>query len=457
MYKKSISIVLWVLITLSGLEFALIHASHHNVATGSLSVSGVIASNVTWTKANSPYNFVGPIQVKRDATLTVGAYTTLNLNNYYLRVDGSLIIEPGVTLNIGSAVINGSIQVTGVLNARGTDLNPIHITSDYSGQDYESKYYPYISLAHSSIDEDEKDSSASTIENVFLRSTQIKINSAVKITNNTFINSELIISDGFPVISNNIIMSRISICGGSPIISNNNITAGFITFYGQKDGEKAIIASNIISEAKTTLGKNASAIWFAGSQGYGGHVLIERNLITHNSEGIQIFRPNSEELKTSLTIQNNTIINNVVGVSILSPSSPEIIENNIYNNSYNIKLSQDASNVINATYNWWGTTDTSVISQSNFDFEDDSNLGTVNFIKLLTAPNPEAKPDSNVSPEMSAFLTTPKSEISTLPSPIPTPSLSQERDTELLEIVGIIIAALVLGAGLAFLIYLLKK
>jgi hypothetical protein len=84
-------------------------------------------------------------------------------------------------------------------------------------------------------------------------------------------------------------------------------------------------------------------------------------------------------------------------------------------------------------------------------------LGTVNFIKLLTAPNPEAKPDSNVSPEMSAFLTTPKSEISTLPSPIPTPSLSQERDTELLEIVGVIIAVLVFGAGLAFLICLLKK
>ena len=175
MHKKSISIVLWVLITLSGLGFALIHASHHSVATGSLSVSGVIASNVIWTKANSPYNFVGPIQVNRDATLTIEPDTTLNLNNYYLRVDGSLIIEPGVTVNIGSAVINGSIQVTGVLNARGTDANPIYITSDYSGQDYELKYYPYISFAHSSIDEYERNSSASTIENVVLRSTQIKI------------------------------------------------------------------------------------------------------------------------------------------------------------------------------------------------------------------------------------------------------------------------------------------
>ncbi len=44
---------------------------------------------------------------------------------------------------------------------------------------------------------------------------------------------------------------------------------------------------------------------------------------------------------------------------------------------------------INATYNWWGTTETQTIDQTIHDNKDDFNLGTVNYAPILTAPNPQ--------------------------------------------------------------------
>jgi hypothetical protein len=233
-------------------------------------------------------------------------------------------------------------------------------------------------------------------------------------------------------------------------------------------GENVIISGNVISSAKTSMGKATAGIWFGGSQEIGGHVLIQRNLITDNQEGIQIFRPNSEELKTSLTIQNNTIVGNTMAISVLSRHSPTIMYNNIYNNSFSIQLSQDASSDIDAAYNWWGMTDAKTISQSIFDSKNDSTLGTVKYDPFLTALNPNATPHPNLSQAMipaQTMMPTPTASASRkeTPSPEPTstpkPVLSQEsrQKGQLETIIGVAITVIVCGAGLGFLAYLVKK
>jgi parallel beta-helix repeat protein len=120
---------------------------------------------------------------------------------------------------------------------------------------------------------------------------------------------------------------------------------------------------------------------------------IERNLIINNSYGIFL---NGGE--SGAIIQNNTITDNTVGVNCNSGAVlSTFLGNNIFNNNisnptllikYNFRL--NGLNNINATYNWWGITDTVAISQTIYDFKNDFTSGTVNFVPFLNAPNTQA-------------------------------------------------------------------
>jgi len=46
----------------------------------STDVIGIITSDTTWTKVNSPYSLMGPTAVGEGVTLTIEAGATVNLN-----------------------------------------------------------------------------------------------------------------------------------------------------------------------------------------------------------------------------------------------------------------------------------------------------------------------------------------------------------------------------------------
>ena len=60
--------------------------------------------------------------------------------------------------------------------------------------------------------------------------------------------------------------------------------------------------------------------------------------------------------------------------------------NNIYNNSYNIKVDAKTTKTIDCTNNYWGLTDSSEISMKIYDFYDDFNLSKVNYEPYLFVP-----------------------------------------------------------------------
>jgi len=62
-----------------------------NPVRAETTVNGIITSDVTWTKANSPYTFKGQFAVDRGVTLTIESGVSININNYYLQVNGTLI------------------------------------------------------------------------------------------------------------------------------------------------------------------------------------------------------------------------------------------------------------------------------------------------------------------------------------------------------------------------------
>lgn len=105
----------------------------------------------------------------------------------------------------------------------------------------------------------------------------------------------------------------------------------------------------------------------------------------------------------SPTIRNNTITDNSNGISLLrqftAPTSPLILYNNIYANT-NYNINSNVPDDINATFNWWGTTDTEAINQTIHDYYEDFNLGTVDFTPFLSELNPEAP----IIPEFSTLI-----------------------------------------------------
>lgn len=185
-------------------------------------------------------------------------------------------------------------------------------------------------------------------------------------------------------ISGNVITGTIDVSANYLSVSNNNLVGSAGTG----------LEFSVHGEAVTSISDNTISGFFVGISGITTNgVLIEKNLITNNTQGIECTGSN-------VRVQNNTITNNSVGIYDCS-SSATIKYNNIDNNTeYNLYL-EDVSTNVEVTNNWWGTTDMQAINLTIHDSKYNFELGTVIFTPFLTEPNSEATP--NTSPTIPEF------------------------------------------------------
>ncbi|MBN1357416.1 right-handed parallel beta-helix repeat-containing protein [Candidatus Bathyarchaeota archaeon] len=377
--------------------FSLVFVGNAPIGTvqGYEAVRGIITSDTTWTKANSPYNLTGNIAIDEGVTLNIEAGVTINLNGYYIRVNGTLIAKGTSTDNI--LFNGGSIKFTQLSNSWN-----------------------------------EQTGTGSIIEN-------------------SIINSLLATGGGSPKIINNEITESITLGGNSPILSKNTIEITGTEWLSSKIGiwiveeNSAYISDNIISGSFDT----------AGIQIDGGSPTIERNQISNDyGYGSSEDRHQAGILisnNASPIIKQNTITKNAIGISLAGYPTPTIINNNIEENSnYNLRMSVQVD--IAAANNWWGTTDTAVIDQKIYDYNDDFNLGKINYTPFLTAPNPQAVPDPN-APTPTIAPTSPPTDSPSTPAPSQEPGQTDQTEA----IIGAAIVMIVLSAGLGLLIYLIKR
>jgi len=152
-----------------------------------------------------------------------------------------------------------------------------------------------------------------------------------------------------------------------------------------------------------------------------------------------------------VTVRGNTVTANSVGIQCNPTEECVIANNNIYDNSqYNLRI--ESANDVDATGNWWGTTDQTTINQTIYDYKYDFNLGKVNTTPILTSPNPEA-PDPAETPTPTPPTPTPTPSSSTTPTPSQNPQQTLPPEA----IAGILIMVAVVAAALAFLLYIIKK
>jgi parallel beta-helix repeat protein len=420
-------------------------------------VIGILTSDTTWTKASSPYSLTGPVAINQGVTLRVEPGVTVNLNGYYIRVNGTLTARGNPTDKI--TFNGGQITFTTVSNGWNEQTN-----------------------------------SGCIIENAIISQTSISSSNPIKIDNSN-INAEISVTSS--IISNNIVTGDIN--SGSSVITNNNVKGdimlGAVSLGAMSaPAESSTVSGNTVEgtivsgspQGTPVISSNTVSKGGIGCTGYGSiinnyvhdcqegislyttrvfggnlpcYATVENNLVVDNTKGISIELADVHGGGSHCpTIQKNTISGNTVGIylSELGYSATPTIQNNNLQNNANYSFYLDAANNVDAGYNWWGTTNESAISQSIYDSKNDFNLGTVSFQPILTSPNSNAP-----APPTPAPTPTPSPETTPTPSnmgptspPNHEPLLTPE---QLGIIVGVAIAVAVICAGLGLLIYFIKR
>jgi parallel beta-helix repeat protein len=364
----------------------------------STSVSGTIAADTTWTKANSPYILTGSLTVNPGITLTIEPGTTVDLSQY--------------PLNVG-----------GTLNAAGTSGNKIIFQTSYTSITSRIQFLSTSTSWNPALN------SGCVIDNAVFNSVSITVsNCSPKITNNYLTNNQFTIisvTGGSPTISNNALdghSAGISTSNSSSVISNNFIK-GTGGIYGITVRDSSLISDNNITgwfdainiQNNPTIQRNLITANNYGVLIDSGMPTIQNNIVSSNSYGIY---------GGGGIIANNTIGNNLNGIypSFLLST---ISQNNFLSNNRNIYMGLTSG--LDVPNNWWGTTDASTINQTIYDSKNSTTLGKVTFTPFLTAPNPNAPPLDSLNyvpaPTPTPYPTTIPAPTLT-PYPYPTPRIN---------------------------------
>jgi hypothetical protein len=405
----------------------------------STSFNGLINRDTTWTKANSPYQLTSNVAVATGVTLTIEPGVTVNFKDLYIRVNGTLICrgtsQDKITLNGGelqfSEVNKGWNEETGSGSIiEQSQINFIRI--DYSSP----------KIVDSTIGEIQITGGAPIIENNIIgdgtAALSLERETTAKISNNSigYVHGDSVYMDlynGNPLLVNNIIAGGIQVSGysSSPIIANNSISSSYPANGNALesiiiDGCSVILSGNHLSGGVFVLGDSQIIGGYSGSATISNNVFsgggirvagtatIQNNLI-QNVAGPAIL------LSDFAVIHNNTISNNQIGIESyldVDDANPIITYNNIVDNSQN-SIYLHSYLDYNMSYNWWGTTDSNIISQSIYDNKNDFNLGTVNYMPFLPEKNSQAMPDQ----------TAPGLSVDTQPGPQSTPQSETSQPT----------------------------
>ncbi len=177
-------------------------------------VTGVISSDTTWTKVNSPYNITGAV-IAKGVTVT---------------------IEPGTVIYVNAFE---GLGVIGTLRAIGTSNEPITLNGDFRMRAPvfgSSSYNGILSFSNESQPWDDKTGTGCIIENTNIVSLSVYIhNATIKLNNNVF--------------SGYYEYHRLWIEGGNSIVTNNRILADTIGADNNfpQSGNNTVIGSGGVS------------------------------------------------------------------------------------------------------------------------------------------------------------------------------------------------------------------
>ena len=450
------------------------------------SFHGIITSSATWTKGNSPYTLDGPTAIARDVTITIEPGVTVNLNGFYIEVNGTLIAKGTDSEKI--YFNNGVISYTNVANGWNEQTGSGSIFENTVTEALQTS--TSLKITKNTISELAAAGSSIVTDNT-IRS--FSAGGTATVMNNE-ITETCSVGESAQVKSNNIDARVIFRGGANTEVSNNNISdgihcdtrGGYITIANNEirnkngypmifiNGPEAYITNNRLIgnnrpegmritgsfhssfTTKATITQNQITECTTGIKVSTCYAEITRNAIYNNDLGMHVSAISSYNLPPPgtniMTIEHNTIAQNAIGIEYYySEASATFTYNNIEDNSdFNFKIT--SADDVNVPNNWWGTTDTEQINDKIYDQDWDFNLGEVNFNPILTSPVTQTTP----IPEATPTATPPPTPTGT-PTPTSTPYHEPQQTEQLETIAGAIILVIVLSAGIGLLIYLIRR
>lgn len=450
------------------------------------SFHGIITSSATWTKANSPYTLDGPTAIDRDVTITVEPGVTVDLNGFYIQVNGTLIAKgtdnEKIYFNNGKVsyhvVANGWNEQTGsgsIFENTITDSLETSASIKITKNNFNTLSTGGSSLVTDNTIRSLYAGGTSTVMNNEITET-CRVGESALVKSNNIDTRLIFISGANAEVSNNNISDGIhcDIAGGYVTIANNEIrnknNYPLILVYGP---EADIYNNNLIGDdrpdgmrlsgsfhsaftTKATITQNQISKCTTGITVSNCYAEITRNAIYNNDLGMHVSATSSFNLPPPgtniMTIEHNNIAQNAIGIEYYySEASATFTYNNVEDNSdFNFKIT--SADDVNVPNNWWGTTDTEQINQKIYDQDWDFNLGEVDFNPILTSPVTQTTPIPEATP-----TPTPTTTPTGTPTPTFTPYHEPQQTEQLETIAGAIIIVTVLSAGIGLLIYLIRR
>ena len=370
-------------------------------------VCGLITGDTTWTAANSPYELDCEVGVPPGKTLTIQpGVVVYGTQAFGIQVQGTLVAvgDPGNHITFRCAFDpcvaggDGNGKWSGILFLQGASAASSVSYADIIGASNGVQDYPGATLDHDTFTGDgmgvryDFAHAVSMQHDDFEQPTVRGLSSGggnVQLANDTFFAPRTPSGSCCPTA-----LSYTGVGGGTLTISSSTFTGvgRLIVFKGD---------SFYLSDSTVQGGYGASIT---------GTAYISKSNFENDAPAIDF-----TDTSGGLSVTSSTIVDNQQGLLLRSVASHFIhISNNDLENTQNIDIqSGNITGAIDATNNWWGTTDPAAIQQTIVDCRQSSLLPCVNFQPVLSGP---CTPAACVTPAAT-------------PTPVPTPPAVPQTST----------------------------